>query len=407
MYTFSNLVLKIASRCNLNCSYCFMYNLGDDSYKLQPKFMSDEVLDALVTKVERYVLKNNLDSINFLLHGGEPLLAGKKRFLEIISKLRSLNKRIPNFQTFFSIQTNGVLLDDEWLYLLKKNDVFIGISLDGTKEAHDKYRVDHKGRGSYEEVKKALLLSKNVVNEANVVCVLDEEQSSKKMYENFKDLGVTSLNLLLKDFTKENFPYANNEDYNLPFANFLIELFDLWFFDKERYRITLFHGLCSAIIGTRTISDENSNEFKSLVIETNGEIEPIDSLKACGNKFTKTRVNVKTHEIEDIFNTSLGSLYFNESLQACAQCKNCPIYEICNGGRLVHRYSKENGFDNPSVYCKDMIKLVAHIQHRLLDSFPDIDKDTIEKLDYTKIINENSMFKRQLENERLSSFKVY
>ena len=71
---FNALVVKVASRCNLNCSYCYMYNMGDESFKLQPKFMSEEVVTAFIQKVKNHLLKYDSHHFRFIYHGGEPLL---------------------------------------------------------------------------------------------------------------------------------------------------------------------------------------------------------------------------------------------------------------------------------------------------------------------------------------------
>ena len=406
MFIFHSLVLKIASRCNLNCSYCFMYNLGDDSYKKQPKFMIDDTIENVIEKAKAYIIKNQLKTFNFLFHGGEPLLIEKNKFRKILLKIKALEDEVKNLQISFSIQTNGVLLDEEWCQLLYENQVEIGISIDSTQASHDKYRVDHKGKGSYEAVKKAIELVKKTTKRADVITVMDVEESPVMVYESLKKLNIDTVNFLIKDFTHTNFPYIKDEKYNHPYANFLIELFDIWFEDKEKLDIPIFVGYINVILGFANFDDVNSNELKSLIIETNGGIEPIDSLKVCGQEFTKTNKNIKEDDLDAIFESSLGSLYFNESMQVCSQCKDCPIFEICLGGRLVHRFDKKNGFDNPSVYCEDMVKFICHIQNRLLDVFPDIDKTEIERLNYKEIIAYNSLnAKRKLDNENLKVYK--
>ncbi|NJM79464.1 MAG: hypothetical protein HC854_07365 [Flavobacterium sp.] len=82
-----------------------MYNLGDESYKKQPKFMSEDTIDAVIEKVKIYIIKNELKSFNFLFHGGEPLLIEKNKFREILLKIKALEDEVKNLQVSFSIQT--------------------------------------------------------------------------------------------------------------------------------------------------------------------------------------------------------------------------------------------------------------------------------------------------------------
>lgn len=162
-------------------------------------------------------------------------------------------------------------------------------------------------------------------------------------------------------------------------GNWLIKLFDVWINDPEKYKIPMFIGLLNSLL---RIEENHKNEVTVLVVETNGEIEAVDSLKACGQGFTKTGLNIAKDELDTIEKTSLGKLYFNNfSKKLSKQCQECPLQEICKGGRLVHRYSKAKGFNNPSVYCNDLIKFIAHIQHYFIASFPDLnEKENIQAI---------------------------
>ncbi len=106
-------------------------------------------------------------------------------------------------------------------------------------------------------------------------------------------------------------------------GDWLIELFDIWVNDAKRYKIPMFLGLLNSL--TR-VNESSKNESTVLIIETNGEIEAIDSLKACGHGFTKTGLNIKENSLQDIEKTPLGKLYFNDfTSKLCKQCEECPI----------------------------------------------------------------------------------
>lgn len=379
-----------------------MYNLGDTTYKKQPKFMSAEIVNHVIEKTKNYIQKYNKKEFSFIFHGGEPLLASKQFFIDFVTKVNELKKELPDVSFFFDVQTNGVLLDKKWIALFKSLEIAPSISVDGTKKAHDMFRVDHKGNGSYDKVFKSAQLLREEMDYADIACVINTNESPEEIYTSFKKMNASYVNFLIPDYTHDNFPFDKNKT---TMADWLIALFDIWIRDANRFKIPLFLGLLNSLM---RITEDAKNESTVLVIETNGEIEAIDSLKACGHGFTKTGLNITSNNLEDIQNTSLGNLYFNDlNSKLCNQCLQCPLNEICKGGRLVHRHRKSNGFNNPSVYCNDLIKLIAHVQKFFISCYPELhEKENIEAINpkeiieyLSKIPEENeSPFKKELQS---------
>jgi uncharacterized protein len=120
----------------------------------------------------------------------------------------------------------------------------------------------------------------------------------------------------------------------------------------------------------------------AITIETNGDIEIVDPLRICGNGFTRNNLNVLRNEIEEIESYPLFQLYYHSHEKLCKQCLNCPIQNVCGGGYLGHRFSNDNKFDNPTIYCTDITKLISHIQSDVLRRLP---KSVIEKLNLEPI----------------------
>jgi len=203
---FDALILKVASRCNLNCSYCFMYNLGDTTYKGQPKFMSYDMIDSILEKTKKYILKHNKKEFSFIFHGGEPLLIEKDFYRTFVAKANDILKGLPDVIFKYDIQTNGVLIDKEWCALFKELRIYPSTSVDGTKDAHDMFRVDHKGNGSYDSVFNAVTLLKDQIGYADTVCVINTKEAPKAIYDSFKKMRVNSVNFLIPDYTHDNFP---------------------------------------------------------------------------------------------------------------------------------------------------------------------------------------------------------
>lgn len=394
-------VLKIASRCNLNCSYCIMYNVGDDTYKKQPKVMSDKTVDALLNRIKKHCLKHNINVFDFSFHGGEPLLAGPEFFIKFIQKVKEI---LPShIQISYTLQTNGILISDEWCDLFSKLNIFIAVSLDGTPAANDKFRVDHAGRGSYKAIVSGLKIaqrSKALNYSPNILSVINVESDPMEVYNHFKSLGVQSVDFILPHQIHEDEPLSiykcDIHSEATPYGDWLVKIFDQWFYEKKpRPEIRFFDVIIACILGMDVPFEYlGGQKNEILVIETNGGIEAVDSLKACGNGFTKNGVNVATHDIDEALENELAQVYSMSHQLLCKQCSCCPIKNVCGGGFLPDRYSKQNGFNNPSIYCKDLTRIITHIQNAIIDCLDPADTAVLEIKKITYLDVRKSIIKK-------------
>jgi uncharacterized protein len=385
----THLVVKVASRCNLNCTYCYMYNMGDDSYKEQPKCMSKHIVKSMLERIKKHCFDNNLTEFLIIFHGGEPLLAGMLFFKDFI---RLVNEIIPEaIEISYTMQSNGVLLNKKICEELSDLGIGIGISLDGTPGSNNKNRIYHNGKGSYIDIIKGSSFIKEVYGKENsdFLCVIDTNEKPKDVYEHFKKLETNSVHFLFQDFN-----YILSDQNSVPkIGSWLVEMFDLWYWDEDvnKPEIRPLNDLIGLILGL----EKNSENFgkginDTLVIETDGSIQTVDTLRICGNGFTKTEFNVIKDELSAIYeNSELARQYYNAHSNLCTTCKNCLLESICGGGYLGHRYSPKNQFNNPSIYCKEIVEIICHIQNQLLKELPvDILKKlNVEALDYNKIIS--------------------
>jgi len=349
--------------------------MGDSTYKNQPKVMPDEVVDAILEKTLRHCTSHGITEFLFVFHGGEPLLAGFEFYEKFVSK--ALYRLLPHITPLFAIQTNATLLTEEWCELLGRLNIQIGISLDGTPEANDLFRIDHAGKGSYAKIIRGLKIAQQSLflkTKPGILSVLNVNADPIKTYEHFKGLQIKGVNFLFPDSTYDQPPPPASNKNETAYADWLIQLFDRWLNEPEdkRMSIPLFEGIIMAILGA-----DSSNEFMGsannelLVIETNGSIEAVDVLRICGDGFTKRNANVLTHQFDEAMENDLAVLYNLSHKKLCKQCMACPVKDICGGGYLPHRYSRKSGFNNPSVYCHDLLKLITHIQNRVLEQIPD------------------------------------
>ncbi|HZC82276.1 MAG TPA: hypothetical protein VE222_11305, partial [Nitrospiraceae bacterium] len=106
-----------------------------------------------------------------------------------------------------------------------------------------------------------------------------------------------------------------------------------------------------------------------LVIDTDGSIEASDVLKVCFEGAAESGLNVLTSDFDSMQNASpLVAQLLREGIPLCSQCQRCEELAICGGGKVPHRYSNSRGFDNPTVWCPDMLKLIGHIRPRVIGS---------------------------------------
>lgn len=376
-----SIVLKIASRCNINCTYCYMYNMGDTSYLTQPKAISEKTIDQLCVRIKEHCEEHDVKVFNIYLHGGEPLLVGKKKFVKIIEQFKKLENDHLKIQ--LSIQTNGILVDEEWCDIFLKYSIIVGISLDGNKEFNDLNRLDHKGEGTYDRVVKGIDICRSKLKNHpfGILTVLNIESDPVEAYEHFKQLGILGADFLLLDQNYDHFD-KNNIDKS---ASWLINVFDNWIQEKDYFSIRFFEVIIRSILGgAYNVDLLGSSTNNVLVIETNGGIEAVDVLKICGESFTKNSLNIFDNNFNEAFNNDLAKVYYNSGNYLPKKCLACPVNAICGGGFIAHRYSSKNGFNNPSVYCDDLLKLITYIQNKTVDEMPEsLRKETgIEKLTY-------------------------
>src|SRR5215203_3078682 len=166
MPVFRYLLLKLAARCNFNCTYCYWFR--DESVYDRPPILTAEAESSLLEKLESHVVRHNLEYFSVLFHGGEPLLFGKRRFVALLDRLALIQQRT-GCKIRLSITTNGSLIDNEWAHLFRYFNVNPTVSIDGPPEIHDRARIDRAGRPTHIRVIRGLNLLRKVGIEPGVL----------------------------------------------------------------------------------------------------------------------------------------------------------------------------------------------------------------------------------------------
>jgi uncharacterized protein len=362
---FREFILKVHQRCNLACDYCYVYELADQTWRDRPALMSRDTWRATAVRIAEHAERHRLARVGVVLHGGEPLLAGTDRLVRLAEEVRAAMPA--GCEVTVGMQTNGVVLDEPTLDRLVRARISIGISVDGAADNHDRHRRHRDGRGSHMAVNRALAL----VNQpryrgsfAGLLCTVDPESDPVECYEALLRHAPPSIDLLLPHANWESPPRRRGPT---PYADWLITVFDRWY-DAPRMqtRIRLFEEIMQLLLGGSSRSEQvGLSPVAVAVVESDGAIEQVDSLKSAYSGACSTGFNVRS----DAFDAALdhpGIVARQIGVAAlCDECVTCHVHRVCGAGHYAHRYRPGTGFRNPSVYCTDLQELIGHVRRRM------------------------------------------
>ena len=362
---FRQFLLKVHSRCNLACDYCYIYTMADRGWRRQPRTMSDAVLAGAAARIAEHARCHRLRAVEVVLHGGEPLLVGRARLGAMLVRLREVLD--PVVQVRFGLQTNGLLLDEPLLEVLAEHQVRVGVSVDGDAASHDRHRRYRDGRGSHAAVSRALgLLALPEFRPlyGGVLCTVDLANDPVAVYESLLRFDPPRLDVLLPHGTWSSPPPGKNvRSGDAPYGDWLVEVFDRWFDDGGAEPVVrLFDEIMQLLLGGVSRSEVVGVAPVGLVVvETDGSIEQGDVLKVAYDGAPSTGLNVVTHSFDAALR--LPSMVARQcGLRALAEeCVRCRVHPVCGGGLYAHRYRSGRGFRNPTVYCTDLYRLITHI----------------------------------------------
>lgn len=300
--------------------------------------------------------------MSIAFHGGEPTLIGVKRFRELVTWAKdALGDKLRGV----ALQTNATLIDRDWAQAVLELGIAPSISIDGPKNIHDAARVDLLGKGSHDQVVRGIREIQAIGIAPNVLCVINPEHSGYDVYRHLRELGVTRMDFLLPDISHDNFGKVYGHLGRTPVADYLLPILDAWIEeDNEDVRVRIFYELFKKLMGGHGETDAFSTLGTSyLIVETDGSIEAMDALRVCENGMSQTGMNVLTDELTSFIQASpVARDVIQGRIPLAGKCQSCEKLRSCGGGYLPSRYSKENMFANPSVWCADLKKLTDAMQ---------------------------------------------
>ncbi|AEX24226.1 anaerobic sulfatase maturase [Vibrio sp. EJY3] len=361
------------AKCNIDCQYCFYLHKENLLHQPKQPKMDDETLEAFV---KSYIESQDGEQIVFSWQGGEPTLLGLDYFRKVVElqkKYKPSGTRIEN-----DLQTNGILLNDEWCEFLLANNFLVGLSIDGPEELHDKYRKTRSGKPTFHLVMKAVeKLQRHGVRFNALVTV--NRHNVKYPVEIYRfltrELGVTYIQLapvveandfhttapqfwneqmipvMGSELAKPGHPMSVVTDWSVDpddWGKFLSEMFVEWVNnDLGRVLVNLFETAVAQVMG-KPAQLCITSEFcgKGLAIEHNGDVYSCDHYVYPEYKLS----NIHEHSLNEMaFSTRQFSFGMAKRDSLPDYCKKCPYLKYCWGecpkNRLIKTPDGEEGLN--------------------------------------------------------------
>lgn len=347
-------IVKVASTCNLGCIYCYA---TDRLGKVLPdSYMKRETLRELV----RQVVSLDKSFINFIWHGGEPLLVGRGFFEAAITfqnEFKRPHQRIAN-----SIQTNGMLLNSEWANFLKANDFSIGLSVDGPALVHDMQRRTGNNKPSFERVSAGISTLKEHQIGFGALAVVTRHSPNyiNEVFDFVKKQAFQSIDFLpYVEFDPISQRITDLSITPIDFAEFMNKLFDIWYeLDNPLIKIRYFDNIMVALSGeTPPTCTFNGNCSKFLAIAPSGDLYHCDWF--IGQK-DKCFGNIWENSISSLIRSDKYMDYIAQINSPKVECQTCKWKAVCNGGCSYHR-SIQGTFQSPYYFCQSRKQIINHV----------------------------------------------
>jgi uncharacterized protein len=272
------------------------------------------------------------------------------------------------------MQTNGVLFDESTLDFCRRWNLRVAVSMDGPRLVNDRHRVTHKHESTFDAIEKALaILTRPDASGlwTGFLAVIDLRNNPLEVYSYLKSYSPPGIDFLHPLGHHDLLPPGKTSlGSSTPYADWLIPIFYQWFAEKpQRIRIRRFRDIIALMLGDQHASEEwGLQPVDFVVVESNGDIEAVDTLKVTFPGATKLGLNVFDNTFDDVYACPAIIERQSRWVALCEKCRSCSLVRVCGGGYFPHRYSKSRGFQNPSVYCDDITKLISTIRESVVDA---------------------------------------
>jgi uncharacterized protein len=316
------------ARCNCACDYCFFLK-KEELYPGSDFRMSDEVMESYIRQM---IEAHRAPEVQIAWQGGEPTLMGLDFFERAVDVERKYAR--PGQCIVNTIQTNGLLIDEEWCRFLRDNDFLVGLSVDGPREIHDTYRRDKSGKSVFDRVIRATRLMQKQGVEFNILCTVNAANSRRplEVYRFFRDkLRARFVQLIPiveregETGAKQGARLTERSVEPAQYGRFLIAIFDEWVrWDVGAMFVTFFDSvLASYVLGESTLCMLRRECGNALALEHNGDLYACDHFVEPG------------HLLGNIMQTPLAELVAAKRQRSFGRAKANTLPRVCRDCRFL------------------------------------------------------------------------
>ena len=359
-----SLLIKPASgNCNMRCRYCFYADELDNREIRSYGKMSVDTMHTIVDKAMEY----GDYECTIAFQGGEPTLAGLDFYRDLVAYVTA-HEKPKKLKIHYALQTNGYLINEEWAAFLGENHFLVGVSLDGLKEIHDRYRLDAAGKGTYQRVISAIRLLEKHQVEYNILTVVTAAtaRNGQKIYNYFKKnhFGYQQYIECLDPIGEE----PGQHEYSLTpekYGEFLKSMFDAWYLDMRsgtyvynRY----FENLMMIMAGQQPESCNMRGVCgKQWVFEADGSVYPCDFYA-----LDQWRLgNIQENSFEEMDEKRDGLGFIQWSMRQQEDCQKCRWFGLCRNGCRRNREPVTAEHTNRNYFCKSYQMFFEYAYPRL------------------------------------------
>jgi len=334
---FQVFVKPAGAACNLACRYCYYLGKGPHGPEAGPARMREDILEDYIAQ---HIAASPDEVIRFSWHGGEPTLLGLEYFrkvVEIQKRRRPAGRTIAN-----GVQTNGTLLDEEWGRFLSSEGFSIGLSLDGPRELHDRYRLARDGRPSFDETMRGHGTLRRHGVPADILCVVSAENVRRpaEVYGFFREIGTSYVTFLPLVEPRPDAPGGVSADSVPPgdWGDFLCAVFDEWVSgDVGRIKVQIIEEAARTAFG----QEHSLCIFRPVcgdipVVERNGDFYSCDHFVDAAHRVGNIRENPLAELLENPAQRAFGLAKLERLPRFC---RSCDVLAMCNGECPKNRFN--------------------------------------------------------------------